>query len=112
MLVQLTRMQYHVGTPTMADHEPQHDGILLRLVSRIDEKMDNALTRLGKLESSHEQIDALLAAHSKQGDKLQDHEIRLTKIETRGGMITAIVAVVVSAVVTLVAAAFKSYSGN
>lgn len=111
MVVQPDEDALRVGTVEMAENDPHTSDLLVRALTRIDDKLDNVLSRLGKLESGHEQIEALQAAHAKANDRIQDHDIRLTKIETKGGMIASIVAAVVSLVVALTAAMFKAYAG-
>lgn len=86
--------------------------LLVKFLSRIDDKLTDVINRLGKLESSHEQIDHLQSANAKHSDKLAEHDIRLTKIETKGAMIAGAVAVAVSLAVGLVTVLFKTALGG
>lgn len=92
--------------------EPTDRELLVQLMTRIDDKLTDVLSRLGKLESGHEQIAALHGAQLRQMDKITDHEIRLTKIETKGGIITAGIAVVISLTVALITASYKQIIGG
>lgn len=92
---------------------PENDNdILVKMVSRVDEKLSDVILRLSRLEVGHEQIAALSAQQAKQLDELTDHEIRLTKIETKGGIITTVIAVFVSLCVGLVTASYKAIIGG
>lgn len=93
--------------PDQTDRE-----LLIKLMSRIDDKLTDVIVRLGKLESGHEQIEALQKAHLKTMDKISDHEIRLTKIETKGAFIAAGIAVIISLAVGLITASYKQIIGG
>ncbi len=92
--------------------EPTDRELLVQLMTRIDDKLTDVLSRLGKLESGHEQIATLHVSQLRLVDKLVEHEVRLAKLETRGGMITAAIAVAISLAMGLITASYKQIIGG